>query len=82
MFSRYPVYHTRFSKIFHPASVLAAPLPLEVIGFAQATRTERGGTEKKLYGLRLSNGYAELLLAVTLALFTSVEQCQTVGAPG
>jgi hypothetical protein len=57
-------------------------LPLEVIGFAQATRTERGGTEKKLYGLRLSNGYAELLLAVTLALFTSVEQCQTVGAPG
>jgi hypothetical protein len=57
-------------------------LPLEVIGFAQATRTERGGTEKKLYGLRLSNGYAELLLAVTLALFAFAEQRQAVGAPG
>jgi hypothetical protein len=57
-------------------------LPLEVIGFAQAALTEGGGTEKKLYGLRLSNGFAELLPAVTLALFAFAEQRQAVGEPG
>jgi hypothetical protein len=32
--------------------------------------------------LRLSNGFAELLLAVTLALFAFAEQRQAVGEPG